>query len=499
MNKWGLIVLAILVSAGVSIACFKIMEHNFHPVPVKDKKGQIHFVSSSSVPDSDINVYPDLSKAAAIATRQVVHIKVQINKQAGNSGTFGPEYYGAPQQQAPVMASGSGVIFSTDGYIITNNHVVEDATQIEVILNDKRTFSAKLVGRDPNTDLALIKINASGLSAVKLGNSDQVQIGQWVLAIGYPLSLNTTVTAGIVSAKERNIGIIGQHEQQSDENTGSSAIEAYIQTDAAINPGNSGGALVNTHGELIGINAAIASQTGGYEGYGFSIPINLARKIVTDLKNYGTVKRGYLGVVFPSPATETQELKQRGIDPGSLQGIYVTSIHDGSAAALAGLKEGDVIQQIDGQEVNSSVELSERIARHHPQDKVSLKYLRNGKVNEAFVTLQAQSSAQKTLASGPSINDIYNKLGARFAPLSQQIKDHYQINSGMLVTAVARGGFFEQVGIRPGSIVVGVNGAQVNNPLELNKALTNATTGTIRIACITPERSRVMFNLSLGT
>ncbi|QJD95739.1 PDZ domain-containing protein [Mucilaginibacter robiniae] len=503
MNKWGLMVLTILVAAGVSIASFKIMEHNFHPVPVKDKTGRIRFVPESSVPDSAAAIYPDLTQAAAMASRQVVHIKVKLTAQNSAESSVIPGYYGAPQQPVPVMASGSGVILSPDGYIITNNHVVEDAAQMEVVLTDKRTFPAKLIGRDPNTDLALIKISASGLSAVKLGNSDNVQIGQWVLAIGYPFSLNTTVTAGIVSAKERSIGIIGNHERErSDESSSiatNSAIEAYIQTDAAINPGNSGGALVNTQGELIGINAAIASQTGGYEGYGFAIPVNLARKIVDDLRKYGTVKRGYLGVVFPSPSTETQELSQRGIDPGSIQGVYITGVQEGSAAAAAGLKEGDVIQQIDGHEVNSSVEFSERIARHHPQDKVSLKYLRNGKINEATATLKAQSSAAPVTATGPSINDIYNKLGARFAPLTEQLKQRFQVSSGMLVTAIARGGFFEQIGIQPGSIIVSVNGVQVNNPLVLNKTLTAATSGTVRIACITPDGSRVMFNLSLGT
>lgn len=310
MNKWWLIILTILLAAGVSVASFKIMERNFHPVPVKDGNGKIHFVAESSKAASSAELYPDLTEAAAIASQQVVHIKVQIGQKPGNAENP-TGYYGGQSQSSPVMASGSGVILSSDGYIITNNHVVEDAATMEVVLTDKRTFTAKLIGRDPNTDLALIKIDVSGLSAVKLGNSDSVRIGQWVLAIGYPFSLNTTVTAGIISAKERSIGIIGSHEQGAEgggPQMASWAVEAYIQTDAAINPGNSGGALVNTAGELIGINAAIASQTGGYEGYGFAIPVNLAHKIADDLKKYGIVKRGYLGVTFPSPATEDQEL-----------------------------------------------------------------------------------------------------------------------------------------------------------------------------------------------
>ncbi|MVN21813.1 PDZ domain-containing protein [Mucilaginibacter sp. HMF7410] len=475
------------------------MEHNFQPQAITDGNGKIRFVSSRTG-SASLDNYPDFTQAAGIATRQVVHIKVQLSGQNYNSR---PEsYFGAPQQSAPVMASGSGVILSQDGYIVTNNHVVEDASDIQVVLTDKRTFQAKLIGRDPNTDLALIKIDATGLSPVKLGNSDEVQIGQWVLAIGYPLSLNTTVTAGIVSAKERSIGLIGSKEQENNQegasSAASSAVEAYIQTDAAINPGNSGGALVNTNGELIGINAAIASQTGGYQGYGFAIPVNLTRKIVDDLRKFGTVKRGLLGVSFPTPATEDEVLRQRGISPESVKGVYITGVQDGSAAAAAGLKEGDVIQSIDSVKVNSSVELSERIAMHHPGDQIKLSYLREGKGVNTIATLKGQAAENLNASTGPSINEIYNKLGAKFAPLGPQIKQRYQVNSGMVVTAIARGGFFEQIGIQPGSIIVSINGTEVNNPIELNKAFMTATQGTIRIACITPDGSKIIFNLSLG-
>ncbi|QJD98315.1 PDZ domain-containing protein [Mucilaginibacter robiniae] len=478
------------------------MERSFHAVAFRDTTGKISLVTGGSRDaDSGAAVYPNLTHAAAIASSQVVHIKVTMSEQASASGIAVPRYYGPRRQTAPVMASGSGVVLSQDGYIITNNHVVEDASRMQVVLTDKRNYTAKLIGRDPNTDLALIKINAQGLNPVKLGNSDQVEIGQWVLAIGYPFSLNTTVTAGIVSAKERSIGIIGHHEdEQQNSDRGASAIEAYIQTDAAINPGNSGGALVNTKGELIGINAAIASQTGGYEGYGFAIPVNLVRKIVDDLRRYGTVKRGYLGVVFPSPVTEEQALAERGISPGSINGVYITGVRPGSAAAVAGLKEGDIIQQIDGHALNSSVELSERIARHHPDDRVTLAYSRKGKSTTTAAILKGEAAATRNTATEEAgLNDIYHKLGARFAPLDGQQKQRYQIGSGMLVTAIAPGGFFEQIGIQPGAIVVNVNGIQVNDPVQLAKALTAAASGTIRIACIAPDGSRIMFNLSLGT
>jgi len=478
MNKLGLLSLTILLAAGVSFTTVKLMGTQNQPVPHKEG-GPTRLVSAQTT-DAALEDYPNLIESARIAAKQVVHIKVQLENQ---------NYSGRAQA---VMASGSGVILSPDGYIVTNNHVVEKTALIQVVLTDKRTFTAKLVGRDPNTDLALIKIDATDLSAVKLGNSDQVQVGQWVLAIGYPFSLNTTVTAGIISAKERSIGIIGNKDQAS------APIEAFIQTDAAINPGNSGGALVNTAGELIGINAAIASQTGSYTGYGFAIPINLAKKIVEDLRKFGVVKRGLLGVTFPSPATEDQVFKERGITPGSINGVYITSVQQNSAASEAGLQEGDIIQQIDDVVVNSSVELSERIARHHPGDQVDLSYLRNGKVLSGKATLKSQSSEALAANTGPSIQDIYDKLGAKFAPLNDQIKQGYGVNSGMVVTAIAQGGFFEQIGIQPGSIIVSVNGSYVNTPVELNKALMDATNGTVRIACITPDGSKILFNLSLG-
>ncbi len=489
MNKLATIALTIVIAAGVSFATFKVMDSRSATAQGNSEQAPFRFASNRT---SDVNHqgnYPDLTQAAESAINQVAHIKVQITGQSDG-------YYGM-QSSGRASASGSGVIISSDGYIVTNNHVVESANVIQVVLTDKRTFPAKLVGRDPNTDLALLKINANGLSSIKLGNSDDVRIGQWVLAIGYPFSLNTTVTAGIVSAKERSIGIIGS-KQESEGQGASSAVEAFIQTDAAINPGNSGGALVNTNGELVGINAAIASQTGSYAGYGFAIPINLAKKIVSDLKQYGTVKRGLLGVAFPTPATEDQVLSQRGINPGTVNGVYITGVQPGSAAAAAGLKEGDVIKSIDGNEVNSSVELSERIARHRPGDQVSLGYQRGNQQLSATATLKAQSSNEVMAENGPSLNDIYNKLGAKFAPLDDQLKQRYQVRSGMVVTATLRGGFFDQVGIPPGSIIVSINGQQTNTPVELNNALMSATRGTVRIACVMPDGSKVLFNLSLG-
>ncbi|RVT98428.1 PDZ domain-containing protein [Mucilaginibacter limnophilus] len=492
MKTIAIVVLTVVIAAGVSFTTVKLMERtDAQSGTGGDSRSPVHFASSRTK-DADTGIdYPDFTQAAERSTPQVVHIKVQLTAGHTNSG-----YY--PSRQRLAMASGSGVLISTNGFIVTNNHVVEDASAIKVVLTDKRTFAAKLIGRDPNTDLALIKIEASGLNAATFGNSDEVRVGQWVLAIGYPFSLNTTVTAGIVSAKERSIGIIGNKERLSERQNTGSAVEAFIQTDAAINPGNSGGALINTNGELIGINAAIASQTGSYAGYGFAIPVNLVKKIVNDLRQFGTVKRGLLGVSFPSPSTEEEVLRQRGIDPGKVKGVYITGVQPGSAAAAAGLQEGDIIKSIDSNTVNSSVELSERIARHHPNDKVPITYQRNGKQADATVILKAQADEDVADRNRPSIDDIYNKLGARFAPLNDLLKQRYQVNSGMMVTATLRGGFFEQIGVLPGSIIVSINGRQTNTPYELNSALMDATRGTVRIACVMPDGSKVLVNLSLG-
>ena len=423
--------------------------------------------------------------AAKMVMPAVVHIKIHFNA----SSDYG--------------ASGSGVIISPDGFIATNNHVVENASAIDVVLPDKRTFSAKLIGRDPNTDLALIKIEASNLPIVKLGNSDIVQIGEWVLAVGFPLSLNTTVTAGIVSAKARSIGIINRPGRNAPQNNaaieGNKAVESFIQTDAAINPGNSGGALVNTDGELIGINSAIATQTGSYAGYAFAIPVNLAKKILDDLKNFGIVKRGVLGVAFPAPSAEDQYLKQQGLNPALVNGVYITGVQKESAAAAAGLKEGDIIQSIDGIVLNSSTEFSERIARHKPGDIIKLTYQRKGTTAAVSATLHSEEVVKAEIKSDRTLEEIYNRLGATFAPVTAVIKQQFNLNAGVLVTKVLKDGFFDQAGILPGTIIAFINGKPINNPKDIDMALLSAQSGMVQILAIAPDGSKVVFNFSMGT
>jgi S1-C subfamily serine protease len=435
---------------------------------------------------SDGNV--NFVKASKMVMPAVVHIKIRFNGSSDHG------------------ASGSGVIISPDGFIATNNHVIENASAIDVILPDKRTLSAKLIGRDPNTDLALIKVDAKNLPVVKFGNSDKVQIGEWVLAVGFPLSLNTTVTAGIVSAKARSIGIINRSGSNTMQNNstaqGNMAVESFIQTDAAINAGNSGGALVNTDGELIGINSAIASQTGSYAGYAFAIPVNLAKKILDDLKNFGVVRRGVLGVSFPAPASEDQYLIQQGLNPALVKGVYITGVQNESAAAESGLKQGDIIQSIDGIFINSSTEFSERIARQKPGDTIKLVYQRKGATATASATLHSEDVVKNEKyepKSGRDIQEIYNRLGATFVPLTADIKQQFNLSAGVLVEKVRKDGFFDQTGIPPGTIIAFINGSPINNPQDIGLALLSAQSGMIQIYAIAPDGSKVVLNFSIGT
>jgi serine protease Do len=463
MKKSAIILLFVLTWVAIGIGFY-----------ITNKKGsETRDSQTVSVRSKSGNVIDqaDFVNGAKLVTPAVVHIKTE-------------------------KGLGSGVIIAANGYIATNNHVIENAEEITVILPDRREFKAELKGRDPNTDLALLKINASKLPVVKMGNSDEVLVGEWVLAVGYPFSLNTTATAGIVSAKGRNIGIITNSRQGAAQQT-SSAIESFIQTDAAINPGNSGGALVNTSGELIGINAAIASMTGSYAGYAFAIPVNLAKKILGDFKEFGEVRRGILGVNFPSPATEVQFFKEQGIKPGSVNGIFITDIQPESAAAASGLKAGDIIQKIDGIQIYSSSEFSERIARHRPGDEVKLTYLRDGKTHNTTAKLKKEDKSTE-LASNQSLTEIYEKLGARFTPLSPAIKQQLGINAGVVVTAVSREGVFGRLGIPPGTIIVYINGTEIITPKDIETALIEAGRSRIQILAIAPDGSKVAFNFSFG-
>ena len=319
----------------------------------------------------------DFTQAAERSVEAVVHVKTKYYRQQQYVDPFYQFFFGRPQQsqQPSAMASGSGVILSNDGYIVTNNHVIESANEIEVVLNDKRTFAAQLIGTDPNTDLALLKIEATDLPTIEIGNSDDLRVGEWVLAVGNPFNLTSTVTAGIVSAKARSINILNSDMK----------IESFIQTDAAVNPGNSGGALVNTRGQLVGINTAIASQTGSYAGYAFAIPTAIMQKVVADLRQYGTVQRALLGIRM---LDITQQVKDQ-LSLESMEGVYVGEVISGSAADKAGMKAGDVIVQVDGRPINASSQLQEQIGRKNPGDQITILVRRGHRSVSLQVTLTA--------------------------------------------------------------------------------------------------------------
>lgn len=332
---------------------------------------------------------PNFVDAAENTVHAVVYIKTKMHQKSSVYDFF-YDFFGnaqpKTQQQPMYMATGSGVIISKDGYIVTNNHVVQGAHEIEVVLNDKRSFQAELIGNDPSTDLAVIKINQDELPYLLFGNSDQVKVGEWVLAVGNPFNLTSTVTAGIVSAKARNINILGRGNN--------SAIESYIQTDAAVNKGNSGGALVNTRGELIGINAAIASNTGSYTGYAFAIPSNLTQKVVGDLIQYGEPQRGYLGVSI----TEMNDELASAAGMDQIKGVYLVRVMKEGAAGRAGIEEGSIVLSIDGQEVNSSSELMSKVAQHRPGNTIHIRVFAKGLIKDYDITLRNVNGNTKVLS-----------------------------------------------------------------------------------------------------
>ena len=359
-----------------------------------------------------------------------------------------------PQPEMKQQGLGSGIIISKDGYILTNNHVVEDVDDVRVKLIDNSEYEAKIVGRDPSTDIALIKIDAKDLPVAILGNSDNLKIGEWVLAIGNPLNLTSTVTAGIVSALHRSINILrGRNNVTS--------IENFIQTDAAINPGNSGGALVNLRGEVIGVNSAIATTTQYYMGYGFAVPINLAKAVVDDIIKYGEVRRGYLGVYI----SEVTPVTAKGVKLDRPRGVFVTSVIKGSAADEAGIKEGDVILSVDGKEVNRTNELQAKIGIKNPGDVVTLKIWRNGKELTIKAKLKGRNNEEgpEESKSGKTELKKIPDLGMKLKDLTDRDKDKFEVDGGALVTRVEQFSAASQARIVPGDVIIELDGKKVKS------------------------------------
>jgi Do/DeqQ family serine protease len=474
IRTFALVAFVAVLSTVITLAAFRYFER---PSAETFEQKQAAKIASVSYPaGSEVPAMLDFRFAAKITTPAVVHIKTTYAPRSTSKSQpnpfrdfFGDDFFSPwgqyPYQQQPQESSGSGVIISEDGFIVTNNHVVDGGEDIEVILANKKSYKAKLIGTDPSTDIALAKIEEQGLPFIRFGNSDSVEVGEWVLAVGNPFNLESTVTAGIVSAKGRNINILRSRDN--------SAVEAFIQTDAAVNPGNSGGALVNTHGELVGINSAIATPTGTFAGYSFAVPVNIVSKVVNDLMKYGMVQRGYLGIQI---TTVTDELaKREGLS--NLNGVYVDSTFPGSAAELAGLKSGDVITEINGVSVNTSPELQEQVSRYHPGDKITVTYVRDKKEKTTSAVLK-NKEGNTTYLKKEEVSAI-ESLGAEFANLSDKEKKDMGLQGGVKVVKLNEGKLSRSTNMKEGFIITKIDNKQVNTVEDLKQALMNKKGGVM--------------------
>lgn len=415
----------------------------------------------------------DFVPAAESTINSVVHVTTKVVRTSFQRDPFQEFFYGpgagGREFKQYGAAAGSGVIVSSEGYIVTNNHVIAEASEIEVTLNDNSKYTAKLVGTDPSTDIAVLKIEGSKpFQPISLGNSDDVKIGEWVLAVGNPFNLTSTVTAGIVSAKTRNINLLGNNGDKS-----LFPIESFIQTDAAVNPGNSGGALVNTNGELIGINTAIASETGSYSGYSFAVPINLVQKVMRDIIDYGIVQRGFLGVQI---SDITQELKEKNNLP-NLKGVFISGVVENGSAEKAGLKEGDIILKIGAKEVNSSAALQEEIGKRMPGDKVMLSIRsKDGKEMTKELILRNQDGEMKITSKEEIVKNA--ALGATFIELTDKEKKALNINYGVKIKTISAGKL-KSIGLVVGSIITKINNEPIDDVAEIVNKLNGSNNGIL--------------------
>ncbi|MBK7174203.1 MAG: Do family serine endopeptidase [Bacteroidales bacterium] len=482
MKKFGAYLAVAIMGGLISLGAFAL---------IQKKYDKVQGVPQYSVPatlaglNTSGTLLPDFTAAANVTVHAVVHIKTEYSRKNNYYDYFFNfhDFFGdnGMREQAPLQGAGSGVIISPEGYIVTNNHVVQDATKIEVVLNDKRSYSADVVGTDPSTDLAVIRIDEKALPYLVYGNSDDLMIGEWVLAVGNPFNLTSTVTAGIVSAKARNINILGSPD--------SPAIESFIQTDAAVNRGNSGGALVNTRGELVGINAAIASGNGFYAGYSFAIPVNIVKKVVDDLLDYGEVQRAFLGVnirEIDSKLAQEQGLKE-------LRGVYVADVVEEGAASAAGVKKGDIIVSVGGVVVNSTSELLENVGRYRPGDKVALVINQGNK--EKTLNIVLRNKEGNTSVVKKEEKNMVNLLGATFEKASPELLARIGSKNGVQVTKLSDG-ILKEAGIREGYVITEIDKKPVNSADDIETMLYNKKGGVL-IEGIYPNRTRAYYGFGL--
>ncbi|MFP4468125.1 MAG: Do family serine endopeptidase [Bacteroidales bacterium] len=459
-------------------------------VTIPHREDQIPAALAARLADPDFSpTLPDFTLVAEMTVDAVVHIRSEFERQRSPQGdNFGPndffDFFFGPRgpdfgQPQPSQGAGSGVIVSSEGHIITNNHVVANAGKIEITLNDNRVYDAEVVGNDPTTDLALLKIDVNDLPYLEFGDSDALMVGEWVLAIGNPFNLESTVTAGIVSAKGRNINILREE----------MAIEAFIQTDAAVNPGNSGGALVNSRGELIGINTAIASNTGSFAGYSFAVPSSIVMKVKEDLMEFGEVQRGLLGVQI----SELSSRRAEELDIDINQGAYVESVNENSAAEEAGLREGDVIIGINGSTISSPSALIETVARKRPGDELLVRYYRDGRERETTATLKNVYGETESVTRDR--REVAEMLGARFETASEEDLSRLNLDHGVQVTSISAG-LIRNAGIRSGFIITNIANEPVHRPDDISEIL-ESKSGGVLIEGVYPDGTRAYYGIGL--
>ncbi|MFR0836345.1 MAG: Do family serine endopeptidase [Barnesiella sp.] len=454
-----------LISSGISVGAYAMINSSNSNNKITDEliddgyAKPTGFTRVSNRPP----VETDFTKAAENTVNAVVSIKSTSTPKQDQFNGMNPffEYffgYGGKQPAPqPRTGLGSGVIISPDGYIVTNNHVVEGADKLDITLNDNRVMNGRVIGTDPSTDLALVKIDAKDLPSVRFGDSDKLKVGEWVLAVGNPMGLTSTVTAGIVSAKARSISSATNSKQM--------GIESFIQTDAAINRGNSGGALVNTDGELVGINTAIYSETGSYAGYSFAIPTSIVSKIIADLKEYGTVQRAVMGIGFREINPDFAKEKSLNVQ----EGIYVGEVYNRSAAMEAGIKEGDIITAVNGVKIKNAATMQEQMSRYRPGDKIKVTILRNNQNKELALTLKnSQGNTEVTKLAG------IDSLGAGFKELSDKTKRELNIGNGVQVIGI-KNGKFKDAGIREGFVILEINDTPIRSISNIEEMFDNIT------------------------
>lgn len=470
LGKFSITFLMVIAGAFVAVWAYSTFFDKPQVVTITEKQ-PVKYATLAA--DSDAAL-PDLTFAAEKSIHAVVHIATQSVRGGGwSSGNpFFDEFFGLRNQQPQIAQGyGSGVIISPDGYIITNNHVIEDAQNIKVILNDKREFEAKLVGTDPSTDIALLKVEAKDLPILTYGDSNNLKLGEWVLAVGNPFNLTSTVTAGIVSSLGRNLRI----------NEDQYSIESFIQTDAAVNPGNSGGALVNQQGNLVGINTAIASRTGSYTGYSFAVPVTIVKKVIGDLKEYGEVQRALLGVnINDVDAEKAKELK---LD--KVEGVYIAGVPENGAAKQAGIKEGDVIIQVEGEPVKNTAQLQEKISQYRPGDAVKVVVVRNSEKKQFTVTLRNKHGDTEIVRENNST------LGAEFEVVSDKEKERLEIRNGIKIIKLDKGKL-KNSGMTEGFIITHVNKKPIYEVKDFKRETGNAR-GGILVEGIYPNGEQAYF------